>query len=261
MRCLVSGFAIAAFASGACLADVSQGLSSLQGGDVAAASAQFAAAFEAGDPAGAFWLGRMFELGIGTAPDAMRAANLYAAAAQGGDAASQLRLGLMYHEGTVLLRDYAEGTGLICAAADSGLAEAKVACGLAFEAGRGTEADSQRAADLWREAAEEGNVAAMNLMGASALRAEDIEAASRWFTASAEAGNAVGMVETARILAGQDAPDLVGAYVWSSLAVVRGHPEAGPLRDDLERRLGAAEIGEAQARARAWTEAQMRSGG
>lgn len=245
--------------AGAARADVAEGLALLQQGDASQASAQFAAAFEAGDAAGAFWLGRMFELGIGAAPDPMRAANLYAAAAEGGDAAGQLRLGLMYHEGTVLLRDYVEGTRLICAAADGGLAQAQVACGLAHEAGRGVDADSLRAEELWQAAAEAGNVAAMNLLGAAALRSEDVAGAREWFGQSADAGNAVGMVETARLLETADEPDLIEAYALASLAVVRAHPEAGGLRDRIEGQLSAAEVMQAQARARDWTQNQMQA--
>ncbi len=245
--------------AGVALANVDEGLELLQQGDAAAASAQFAAAFESGDAAGAFWLGRMFELGIGAAPDPMRAANLYAAAAEGGDPAGQLRLGLMYHEGTVLLRDYVEGTGLICAAADAGLAEAQVACGLAYEAGRGVDGDPARAQALWQAAAEAGNVAAMNLLGAAALRSEDVATARDWFARSADAGNAVGMVEAARLLEAADEPDLIEAYALASLAVVRAHPEAGGLRDRIEAQLSAAEVTQAQARARDWTQNQMQA--
>ena len=259
MRFVMIAAVVVTNLAGAARADVVEGLVLLRQGDASAASAQFAAAYESGDAAGAFWLGRMFELGIGTAADPMRAANLYAAAAEGGDAAGQLRLGLMYHEGTVLLRDYVEGTRLICAAADGSLAEAQVACGLAHEAGRGVDADSLRAEELWQAAAEAGNVAAMNLLGAAALRSEDVAGAREWFARSADAGNAVGMVETARLLETADEPDLIEAYALASLAVVRAHPEAGVLRDRIESRLSAAEVTQAQARARDWTQEQMRA--
>jgi TPR repeat protein len=245
--------------AGAAFANVDEGLVLLQQGDASGASAQFAAAFEGGDAAGAFWLGRMFELGIGAAPDPMRAANLYGAAAEGGDPAGQLRLGLMYHEGTVLLRDYVEGSRLICAAAEGGLSDAQVACGLAHEAGRGVDTDSALAQQLWATAAGAGNVAAMNLLGAAALRSEDVAGAREWFAQSADAGNAVGMVETARLLEAADEPDLIEAYALASLAVVRAHPDAGVLRDRIESQLSAAEVTQAQARAREWTQAQMQA--
>lgn len=245
--------------AGVASADVDAGLEFLEAGDVTSASEQFASAFEAGDAQGAFWLGRLFEMGFGTSPDMLRAANLYAAAADAGDAASQLRLGLMYHEGSVLLRDYAEGTRLICAASQAGLAEAQVACGMAYESGRGVEADVARATALWEAAAAQGNVAAKNLLGAAALRTEDVAEALKWFEASAQTGNAVGMLEAARILSVEPEADFVQAYVWASLATVRGHPEAAVLRDRLEARLDAAEILEAQGKARAWTQAQMQA--
>ena len=56
-----------------------------------------------------------------------------------------------------------------------------------------------------------------------------------------------------------DEPDLIEAYALASLAVVRAHPEAGVLRDRIESRLSAAEVTQAQARARDWTQEQMRA--
>ncbi|MHA3914414.1 tetratricopeptide repeat protein [Halovulum sp. GXIMD14793] len=125
-------------------ADVTTGVEMLNAGDVSGAATEFAAAYETGDAEGAFYLGRLFELGLGTEQDEMRAANLYSAAAEGGSTKAQVRLGLMYHEGRVLLRDYVEGTRLLCVAADAGDADGQLNCGLAYRAGRGVDADDVR---------------------------------------------------------------------------------------------------------------------
>ena len=58
------------FLSGGALADVSAGLIKLDEGDLPGAATDFANAFDAGDAEGAFYLGRLFELGLGT--DKMR---------------------------------------------------------------------------------------------------------------------------------------------------------------------------------------------
>ncbi|WP_235227299.1 tetratricopeptide repeat protein [Octadecabacter dasysiphoniae] len=239
------------------LADVSEGVALLEDGDVAAAASSFAQAYEDGDAEGAFYLARLFELGLGTEPDPQRAANLYAAAAELGSQRGQLRLGLMYHEGRVLLRDYVEGTRLICEAADAGLAEAQLNCGLSYQAGRGVDAAPARAREYWELSAAQGNIAALNVLGQSALSDGDVDIAQTRFETAAEAGNPVAMLSLAEILDAQEAPDLIGAYAWSSLAVVRGLNEAAAFRDGLEARMTSADVLAGQAQARAWTESKL----
>ena len=253
------GFAVACAAAfaGSARADVSQGVSLLEAGDVSGAADAFAAAYEAGDGDGAFYLGRLFELGLGTDRDEVRAAGLFAAAAERGSARGQLRLGLLHHEGRVLLRDYVEGTRLICAAADAGLAEAQLNCGLAHQAGRGVAADAGRARTYWEMAAAQGNVAALNVLGTTALEAGETAVAAERFQASAEAGNAFGMLSYARLLETAEEPDHTGAYAWSSLAVVRGLAEAIDYRESLEAQMDAEDVLAGQAQARAWTEARI----
>lgn len=50
-------------------ADVAKGLEYLESNDVPAAAKEFSDAYESGDGDGAFYLGRMSELGIGLKPD------------------------------------------------------------------------------------------------------------------------------------------------------------------------------------------------
>lgn len=258
---LIAAVVFTATLSSAAFADVPEGLSLLEAGDVSGAATAFAAAYEGGDGEGAFYLGRLFEMGLGTQADETRAANLYAAGAELGSARAQLRLGLMYHEGQVLLRDYVAGTKLICDAADAGNAEAQLNCGLAYQAGRGVDADAAKAAEYWAKAAAEGNVAALNVSGQTAKAAGETARAAEHFKAAAEAGNAVGMLAYAELLeAGippEGTPDVVGAYAWSSLAAVRGLGSAATWRDALEARMTAEDVLAGQTRAKAWTEAQI----
>lgn len=238
-------------------AEVATGVDLLNAGDVSGAATEFAAAYEAGDPEGAFYLGRLFELGLGTEQDEMRAANLYAAAAEAGAAKAQVRLGLMYHEGRVLLRDYAEGTRLLCAAADAGDADGQLNCGLAYRAGRGVPVDDVKAQSYWQQAAAQGNILAMNVLGQTALEAGDVEQAATYLKQSADLGNAGGMYEYAKLLMVGTEPDPVTAYSYANLAVVRGLAEAGILRDEIEAELTAEEVAAGQQMAREWTEARI----
>ncbi|MEJ6405102.1 tetratricopeptide repeat protein [Yoonia sp. 2307UL14-13] len=238
-------------------ADVAEGVELLNAGDVSGAATEFAAAYEAGDAKGAFYLGRLFELGLGTEQDEMRAANLYSAAAEGGATKAQVRLGLMYHEGRVLLRDYVEGTRLLCEAADAGDADGQLNCGLAYRAGRGVETNDVLALSYWQKAADQGNILAMNVLGQTALDAGNVEQAATYLKQSADLGNAGGMYEYAKLLMVGASPDPVTAYSYANLAVVRGLADAGVLRDEIEAQLTAAQIAEGQALAREWTEARI----
>ncbi len=239
------------------LADVDKGVALLNAGDVSGAAAEFAASYDAGEGEGAFYLGRLFELGLGTDKDEMRAANLYSAGAEAGSSNAQLRLGLMYHEGRVLLRDYVEGTRLICEAADAGNVDGQFNCGLAYQMGRGVDANADQAVSYWKAAAEQSNVAALNFLGQHYLDADDGATAAEYFKRAADLGNAAGMYGYASIIGAGDAPDLVNAYAYASLAVVRGHPDAGGFRDELEAQMSPEDVLAAQAAAKAWTEARI----
>ncbi|MCF2873034.1 hypothetical protein L0664_18370, partial [Octadecabacter sp. G9-8] len=85
----------------------------------------------------------------------------------------------------------------------------------------------------------------------------DVNTAQTRFSTAAEAGNPVAMFSLAQFFDGQDAPDLVGAYAWSSLAIVRGLNEAVAFRDALEARMTPADVLAGQAQARGWTEAKL----
>lgn len=258
---LATVFTITAiFLGTSALADVGKGIELLNAGDVSAAATEFAAAYEAGDGEGAFYLGRLFELGLGTDKDEMRAANLYSAAADAGSSKAQVRLGLMYHEGRVLLRDYAEGTRLMCAAADAGDADGQLNCGMAYRLGRGLEVNLDMADTYLQQSADQKNILALNILGQNALEAGDDALAREYLLKSADMGNAGGMFEYAKLLTAGLSADNVTAYGYASLAVVRGLSEASAFRDGLEAIMTAEDILAGQSFAREWTEARMLEG-
>lgn len=249
----------------AAMADVSDGLSLLEAGDVAGAAKAFAVAYDSNDAEGAFYLGRLFELGLGTDQDETRAANLYSAAAEKGSASAQLRLGLIYHEGRILLRDYVEGTRLICAAADAEHAEGQLNCGLAYQTGLGVEQDAERAASYLELASAQGSIAALNVLGQLYTSEDDHAKGAQYFLQAAELGNALGMYEYAGYLAaddsgegsGEDSGNLIEAYAYASLAMVRGLTDAATLLNTLEARMNPEDVLAGQARARAWTDIRI----
>jgi uncharacterized protein len=249
---------------GIAFADVPAGLAALDQGDAQTAAAEFQASYEAGDGDGAFYLGRLFELGVGTDNDLTRAANLYAAGAERGSVQAMNRLGLMYLDGKTLLRDYAAAEAQFCKAADLGDQNGQLNCALMLKDGKGGDQDPTRAAELLGLAADQGNIAARNLLAQMLLSgdgvAADRERAMALFTETADAGNAMGLYELARLAmnpADGSEPDLVAAYSWVNLAAVRGHVEAQKLRDDLETQMSVADVAAAQQRSREWTTARL----
>ncbi len=240
-------------------ADVETGLGALDTGDVATAASEFQSAFEAGEGDGAFYLGRLFEFGLGTQADMSRAANLYAAGAEIGSVLAMNRLGLLYLEGTTLLRDYPEAARLFCASADAGDAAGQLNCALMVNEGRGVEANAARAVAYFEQAADQGNMAAKNLLGQILATGDgvpaDVERARALFTETANAGNAMGLFELAKLYVA--AGDLVQGYAYANLATVRQHVEARNLRDGLEVQMTSEQINAGQSQAKAWTASRI----
>nr|WP_286906375.1 tetratricopeptide repeat protein [Roseovarius sp.] len=240
------------------LSDVAKGIEALEAGNVQGAATEFQSAFETGDADGAFYLGRLFEMGLGTEKDMRRAAELYAAAVSKQSALAQNRLGLMHLNGEFVLQDYQRAAELICAAADQGEPNGQFNCGLLYSQGKGVAPDAARAVGYWQEAAKANHVAAINYLGQAYQRGtgidQDATAAFATFQRTAAAGNPMGLHELAKAYAsgrGVDR-DLVKAHGYANLAAVRGLDEARLLRDELAGMLDAASLEMAQAFARDW---------
>lgn len=254
-----SALAIATCAGSASHADITSGLAALDTGDVATAAAEFQSSFEAGDGDGAFYLGRLFEFGLGTDTDISRAANLYAAGAETGSVLAMNRLGLLYLEGTTLLRDYPEAARLFCASADAGDATGQLNCALMLKEGRGVQADAEKAVAYFEQAASQDNIAAKNLLGQILAAGDGVPAdsdrARALFVQTSLAGNAMGLFELAKSYVADD--DLVQAYAYANLATVRQHEEARTLRDTLEAQMTTEQINAGQEQAKVWTASRI----
>ncbi len=265
--CFAFGVVALAFASSSVAADVPTGLSHLEAGEIAKAAEAFQSAFEDdGQGEGAFYLGRLFEFGIGVEVDLIRAANLYAAAASSETPShlAKVRLGDFYVDGTVLLRDYAEAAKLYCEAADAGLVDAQVNCGLVYQSGQGVEPDAAKALANFERAAEQGSIVAINLAATAYVNGDgadvDHEKAKMLFEKGAEQGNGLSFYELARLLAFPQDPeeaDTLEAYMYANLASVRGVEDAVTLREELEAQMTSSDILVGQAMARDWTQARV----
>lgn len=256
MRSLIGGCAAFVLCCTAAQADVQAGLNALQQGDAEAAAAAFQTAFDAGDSEGAFYIGRMLELGIGVEPDIAQARQLYQVASEKGSALAMNRLGLLYLDGTGVIRDYKRGADLVCQAADKGQADAQFNCAVVLSDGRGVEEDAGKGVEYLRKAADQGHIGAMNLLGMAYKTGDAVPAdpaeAFKLFSQTADEGNPLGLYEVALAYdegRGVDA-NKVKAYAYANVAAALQHPAAAALRDRLEGEFDAAQIDEGQAEAR-----------
>lgn len=255
-RCVALGLPFVFATSGITVAGVTNGIALLEEGKIQEAVRAFQDGFENGEPDGVFYLGRMFELGLGTDVDMTRATQLYALGAQKNSPLAQNRLGLMFLEGQGVLKDYARGAELVCQSADAGDANAQFNCGMAYKDGTGVAVDPQKALSYWEKAGEQGHVAALNFAAQSYLSGDgvavDPSKAAELFAATANQGNPMGLFELAKLNAEGESADLVKAYMYANLAASRGHPEAAAFRDTLEEKMTVDAVTQAQTAAREW---------
>lgn len=243
---------------------IADGLAALEQDDFEAALQNFQVAFEAGEPDAGFYLGRMAELGIGVEADFEAARVLYAAAADAGSARAMNRIGLMHFRGEGVLQDYLAAQELICAAAEQGDRDAGFNCaGFLLEGiGVAEDADPDEIRDtafaLYRDAAEQGHIGAMNALAFAhrdGLAPEpDMEQALALFRRAADLGNPIALFELGLMLeegVGVER-DLAAAHMHFNLAASRRHPNAPQALVRVTEQLSPSEILQAQQRARSW---------
>ena len=98
-------------------ADLNKGLTAAQNGDFAAALKEWKPLADQGDADAQYYLGVMYEKGVGVPQDSKEAVKWYRLAAEQGLADAQGNLGVMYALGTGVLKDdvYAHMWGIIAA--------------------------------------------------------------------------------------------------------------------------------------------------
>lgn len=255
-------FAAAVFSIGIlshpAFAGVNDGLAALDKGDYANAAEQFAKSLDAGQADGAFYLGRMLELGIGRQADLKAAVDLYARGAKGNSVLAKNRLGVLHLEGTGVLQDYQEGGRLVCEAADAGDANGQFNCGMVKLEGRGAVADIAAGLAYLKKAAAADHIGAQNILAQAYLTGQgvpkDEKAGVALLQKTAAAGNPAGLFSLGQVYAiglGVD-KDPVKAHSYFNLAAVRQHPEAVQARQTIERDMTPDQVKAAQQMARDW---------
>ncbi|WP_434290570.1 tetratricopeptide repeat protein [Celeribacter sp. SCSIO 80788] len=242
---------------------VQEGLVALNAQDFAGAAAAFQEAFDDGDADGAFYLGRMLELGIGGIANPKAAVALYRVASELGSAQAMNRLGVLHIQGLGVLQNYEEGARLVCAAAELGDTNGAFNCGTVLREGVGTGKDEDLAYDWFAKAGDQGHLGAMNARAAALIEgkyvAQDIPAAMSLLEHTANRGDRAGLFALAQLqaagLAGD--ADLIEAHKNFNLAAVLGHPRAAAARAAVEAGMSAEDVALAQERAQAWRPVEL----
>jgi len=239
---------------------VTKGLEHLNSNDASSAAEEFSKAYDNGDGNGAFYLGRMSELGLGLKPDLTRAVALYKAGAEKGSPLAKNRLGLMHLSGQGALQDFELGAKLICEAADEGDSNAQFNCGNLHLQGKGLTENKKTAVEYFERASKQNHIAAQNFLGLAHLNGDGVETSSKkaneQFQKTADAGNVLGMFQLAEYFAdvdGQGHKNLEKSHMYFNLAATNGHPGAATRRDEVQAQMTPEALVRAQKAAREWT--------
>lgn len=200
-------------------------LASIVPGAVAQESDEFAIATRlanAGQPAGYYRLGRVFELGADVEKDLFEAARQYQVAAEQGHVEAQYSLGLILsgavpdspHNARKSFHWFHE-------AAKQGHAMSAYFLAMCFESGNGTDASPELAFEWYRRGAVGGNGASMNAL-------------ARMYATGA------GIRE-----------NLPNAYAWNEVAAASGYQGADAYRVKLETELSSEQLAKAKRLSRA----------
>ena len=217
----------------------------------------FRKAADQGDTRAQCILGLMHKEGQGVEQDYKEAANWYRKAAERGVAGAQFSLGLMYCQGQGIQQDYNEAFKWFHKAAEQGDAEAQFSLGLMYEDGQGVKQDYEEAVKWFRKAAEQGNTRANCFLGLMYLDGQgikqDYKEAFKFFRKAAEQGFALAQFTLGSMY--EDGvgviEDYVEAYKWYLLAGMNGQ-DVSELKKSIQRKMTAAQIAEAQRRAKAF---------
>lgn len=219
-------------------------------------------AYGAGGADGAFYLGRMVELGVGVQQDFEKARILYLASADKGSAKAMNRLGLMHYRGEKVLQDYKAAQELMCKSADLGDADGAFNCAGLYSEGKGATKDLAKALTYYGKAADQGHIGALNAMG-FAYRdgigaTADLAKAQGYFEKAAAKGNPVGLFELGAMFeAGKPmARDLAKAHLYYNLSAARQHPNASVALQRVSAQMTAEDVTKAQDAAKAWKAAE-----
>ena len=138
-------------------ADFEKGSTAYSQGDYATAIKVWTPLAEQGVAPAQFYLGNMYDIGLGVVQNYKTAMKWYTLAAKQGFAAAQFNLGFMYGNGQGVLQNYKTAAKWYTLAAEQGHAKAQYNIGYMYVMGQGVIQDNIYAHMWWNIAASSGN--------------------------------------------------------------------------------------------------------
>ena len=148
---------------GAPMSTVQEGVAAFEAGDFKEALAKIQPAAEKGNAQAAYWMGQMYENGLGVKMDAGTALTWYQKAAEGGWADAKFKLGEIYFTGTEDLQDFAKARKWLEQSAHDGNSRAQLDLGRLYANGWGGDKDEIQAYIWYEFAAKQDNYEAVHL--------------------------------------------------------------------------------------------------
>jgi TonB family protein len=218
-----------------------------------------------------FMVGMSYLRGNGAAVDAPKGIDWLRKAATQGHLYAQLVVGNAYFNGNGVSKDLSQALQWWRKAADRGLAEAQANLGAAYvEGDRGVARDYREGAQWYLKAADQGfavaqaQLAAMYEKGLGVI--QDTKEALYWFRLAAGGGDVVAQYRLGISYrdGGVVARNAIEAHKWLNLAASRADGEFqkqfAEARDGVAQSMTAADLTEAQKRAREWMATFERAG-
>ena len=148
------------------------GLAEFQQGRFAEALQDWRQAHAAGDAQGAFYVGVLYDTGLGVPQDYTEALAWYRRAADAGSAAGAFNVGVFYDSGLGVAKDPAAAALWYTRAARGGFARAAYNLAMLYESGTGVLRNRARAIEFYTQAAREGISAAQQHLRALGQHAQ-----------------------------------------------------------------------------------------
>ena len=243
-------------------AALSDGVLAYQYKQYPAALAEFTYLTEEGDPAASYYLGKLYQEGLGVSQNLAKARALFQAADSGYYYPASAELGKMLLEGAPQVpAEPARGIALLKKAAHAGEADAAFELGQAYASGSAVEKNLNYAYGFYLKAALQGHMKAQYMLAKLYLEGQgipqDYGEALKWLARSAHQGYVLAQVALADIrMTDKRLKNAASAYGWYSIIAAYNQDEVGQKarekRDVLGEGLNAKVLSEKQVEIRNW---------
>jgi len=175
-----------------------------------------------------YYLGLVYEKGLGVTPDFIEARRLYEKGASGSNAAAMARLGSLYEYGHGVPKDYQIAREWYEKGIALGNGGAMAGLGSLYVSGRGVPQDDQKAKEWFEKGVAAGDDRAMNNLGAAYASGraapQDYQKAREWYEKAAAAGYGRAMTNLGHLYeSGHGVPqDYQKAKDWFEKGVAAG---------------------------------------